>query len=228
MRREGDKKRRISLLHLFPWVSRVTFIVPQTRWSSHSQGPLEGGWLGLSGAIKRGGSWNILLYLFPWVSRVTFIVPQTSFFQWVNQIKALVYARGTVHSNTKKKKENQGMTLVKTRDLKHQGVTLVLPNNHGDYAYNLRWSHQQQGPIEGTVGLPKGRWGGGGGLNGRRVVEGLDAWNSMKMGWRVAKKLHPGALKTVAKSSENPPTLLSTTCYSEGRIWPVATPIMAE
>jgi hypothetical protein len=37
----------------------------------------------------------------------------------------------------KRKKENQGMTLVKTRVLKNQGVTLVLSNNQGDYAYDI-------------------------------------------------------------------------------------------
>jgi hypothetical protein len=40
------------------------------------------------------------------------------------------------------------MALVKTRGLKHQGVTLALSNNHEDYAYDLRLSHQSQGPIE--------------------------------------------------------------------------------
>ncbi len=30
------------------------------------------------------------------------------------------------------------MTLVKTMVLKNQGVTLVLSNNNGDYAYDLR------------------------------------------------------------------------------------------
>ncbi len=38
--------------------------------------------------------------------------------------------------------------MVKTRGLKYQGVILVLSNNHEDYAYDLRWSHQSQGPIE--------------------------------------------------------------------------------
>jgi hypothetical protein len=37
----------------------------------------------------------------------------------------------------KRKKENQGVTLVKTRVLKNQGVILVLSNNQGDYAYDL-------------------------------------------------------------------------------------------
>ncbi len=50
------------------------------------------------------------------------------------------------------------MTLVKTRGLKYQGVTLVLSNNHEDYAYDLRRSQQSQEPIEGAVGLPRGRW----------------------------------------------------------------------
>jgi hypothetical protein len=37
----------------------------------------------------------------------------------------------------KRKKENQSMTLVTTMVLKNQGVTLVLSNNQGDYAFDL-------------------------------------------------------------------------------------------
>ncbi len=96
------------------------------------------------------------------MSRVTFIVPLTSFFHLVNQVKALVYASGLCIA-IKRKKENQPRyDFGQTWGLKHQGVTLVLSNNHGDYAYDLRWSYQPQGPIEGAEDYPRAGGGGGG------------------------------------------------------------------